>query len=395
MLTVLLTVSTLGLAQGQGLTLWTSFQGPERAWLEREVAAFRAVSDIDVELVDLAATDLTESLITTAQDGAGPDVAVPVGHDQLPRLAGLGVLAALSASNYGGELTEPSRLAFSLDGQLFGLPLYVEGPALVSNRDLVPEVPGTFEAFVATARELTTPAMAGFLQVQETDTFFYNYIWINSLGGYVFGRDDAGNLNPSDLGLANEGAVQGAEVMRDLRYSAGLVPPGIDYAAMHDRFLEGSVAMIYNGPWAVPEYQAAGLNIEVTPIPPREDGTAFSGFMSAQGAVVNAFSDSQADATLLAAWLGRDTAQVSLARAANRIPASLDAVAELGDMPIIAGFAAALANAEPIPAIPEMGAVWDPMRNALELILESPTSDIAAILNGAVEEIRGTLAPPQ
>ena len=55
--------------------------------------------------------------------------------------------------------------------------------------------------------------------------------------------------------------------------------------------------------------------------------------------------------------------------------------------PIIAGFADALANATPIPNVPEMGKVWGPMDKALKVILESPDSDVASALNEAVEVI--------
>ena len=57
--------------------------------------------------------------------------------------------------------------------------------------------------------------------------------------------------------------------------------------------------------------------------------------------------------------------------------------------PLVAGFLAAYAEAEPMPNIPEMGAVWGPMGDALTAILESPDSDISQVLGGAVSQIQG------
>ena len=62
---------------------------------------------------------------------------------------------------------------------------------------------------------------------------------------------------------------------------------------------------------------------------------------------------------------------------------------QVQDDPIIAGFGEALLNAEPMPNIPEMGAVWQPMGNALTVLLEDESADTSATLGGAVEEILG------
>lgn len=210
------------------------------------------------------------------------------------------------------------------------------------------------------------------------------------MGGYVFGRDEAGNLNPSDIGLANEGTVQAAEFIRSLRYDYELIPPGVNYDIMHGQFLEEGAAMVVNGPWAIPDYLAAGINVDVMPLPPNEDGTTYAGFMGVQGVVMNEFSANKLEAANLAKWLIRADAQVGLAEAGGRIPASQGAAKQVADDPIISGFAAALADAEPMPNIPEMGAVWTPMQTALALILENPDSDIAGILERAVSEIRGS-----
>lgn len=391
-LTLLTAALTFSLAQAQTLTVWTHFQDESLAWLEGEVAAFQAVFGTEVELVYVPVNELVQNLLLNAPEGQGPDLVATVPHDQLGQLAEAGVLAGVeqfSTPEYLADLTEQSRLAFTFSGQLYGLPMYVDGPALIVNRDLVPEGPETFEDLIATAQELTTADTYGFLQVQDTDTFYHNYAWTRGLGGYVFGRDEGGNLDPADIGLANEGAVRAAELVRSLRYDLGLIPPGVSYDVMHGQFLEGAAAMVVNGPWAIPDYVAAGLNVEVLPIPPSEDGVEYAGFIGVQGVVLNEFSEDQLGAANLAKWLTRADAQVGLARAGGRIPASQSAADQVGSDPVIAGFAEALASGEPMPNIPEMGSVWTPMQTAYALILESPDSDIPAILEGAVSEIRG------
>ncbi len=382
----------LGSSLAQSLTVWTHFQNESLAWLEQEAAAFQAAFGVEVELVYVPINEIVQNMLLNAPEGQGPDLVVTIPHDQLGQLAQGGVLADMGSyatDAYVTDLTEQSRLAFTLNGRLFGLPMYVDGVALIVNRALVPEGPDTFEGMLQTAQDLTTDDTFGFLEVQDGDTFYHNFPYINAYGGYVFGRDAEGNLNPDDVGLANEGSVRAAELIRSLRYDYGLIPPGVNYDIMHGQFLEGTTAMVVNGPWAIPDYVAAGIDVDVMPIPPSEDGTSFAGFMGVQGVVMNEFSTNKLSAANLAKWLIRADAQASLAEASGRIPASQSAAAQVGDNPVIAGFAAALADAVPMPNIPEMGNVWTPMQTAFSLIMESPDSDVSAILEAAVNEIRG------
>jgi arabinogalactan oligomer/maltooligosaccharide transport system substrate-binding protein len=149
------------------------------------------------------------------------------------------------------------------------------------------------------------------------------------------------------------------------------------------------LAMTYDGPWAISGFRNAGIPLQVVPVPPRADGTPWSGFMGVHGVLLNQFSTAKVDAANLAKWLVRTDAQVELARLAGRIPASRSAVARVGDDPDVAGFGVALQTAEPMADIPEMGRVWQPMANALSVITESADADVAAALVRAVQEIRG------
>jgi arabinogalactan oligomer / maltooligosaccharide transport system substrate-binding protein len=147
--------------------------------------------------------------------------------------------------------------------------------------------------------------------------------------------------------------------------------------------------MIYNGPWAISQYQAAGLDVSVHPMPPLADGTPFSGFMGVQGVLLNPFSNRRADAANFAKWITRTDAQVSMAELSGRIPASLTALAQVEDDPFISGFGEALLDSEPMPNLPQMGNVWGPGESALGVILESEDSDVAAAMQRAASEIRG------
>jgi arabinogalactan oligomer/maltooligosaccharide transport system substrate-binding protein len=390
LLVCIVALAGLGLASAQAITVWTHFGDADLAWLQDEAAAFESAFGVSVNVVNVDLGEIKQRMLLAAPQGEAADLVVPIPHDQIGEMAVGGVLADMSqfaTQAYLADLTEQARLAFTFGGRLFGLPMYVEGPALIVNRALVEEVPATFEEMLELANELTTDDTFGFLY--NIGDLYFSYAFIRGEGGYIFGREADGDLDPSDIGLASEGAVRGAELVKAFRHEYGLIPEGVDYGVADGLFIDGALAMIYNGPWAIANYRDAGLDIEVMPLPPKADGSEFSGFMGVQGILMNQFSQNRVDAANFAKWITRPDAQVRLAQLTGKIPASQGAAAQVADDPIVAGFAAALANAEPMPNIPEMGNVWGPMNDALTVILGDPASDVPAILENAVNQIRG------
>jgi len=384
------TLALAGVAFGQTLTVWTTFQDQSLDWLREQAASFTAGFGVDVEIVRLEVNELKQQALLSAPQGEAGDIFVGVPHDQIGEMAVGGILADMTGyatAAYLDDLSDQARLGYTVRGRLYGLPMFVEGPALVVNNDLVPDVPDTYEDTMQLAAELTTADTFGFMA--ELTNFYFSYAWLHTYGGFVFARDASGSLVPSDVGLDNEGAVRGAEALKELRFGLDLIPSGTTFDVANGLFVDGALAMIYTGPWSIPQYQDAGLNVSVVPVPPLADGTPFSGFMGVQGALVNQFSDLKVEAANFAKWLTRTDAQVSLARLSGRIPASKSALEQVQDDPIIAGFGAALLNAEPMPNIPEMGAVWAPMGTALTTITDSAGSDVSAALTQAVDEILG------
>jgi arabinogalactan oligomer/maltooligosaccharide transport system substrate-binding protein len=386
----LLAVASFGLAFGQGLTVWTTVSDQTLEWLEGETASFTAAFGVPVNVVKLDLGELAATVLRAAPQGEAGDVFVGVPHDQLGAMAEGGVLADMSVyatPSYLADLGESARLAYTYAGKLFGLPMWVEGPALIVNTDLVPNIPATYEEMIALAQELTTADTFGFM-FAATDPYF-GYLYIRSFGGYVFGRDANGSLDPRDVGLNSEGAIRGAQALKDLRYEYELLPAGVNYDIANGLFVDGSLAMIFNGPWATSQYANAGVNFSVMPVPPMADGSEFGAFMGTQGVLMNQFSTNKVDAANFAKWITRGDAQISMAELSGRIPASESALAAVGDDPILQGFGLALLNAEAMPNIPEMGQYWGPAGNAFDVILASPDSDIPATLNRAVQEILG------
>jgi len=313
---------------------------------------------------------------------------VGVPQDQFSALADAGILAdvgSFATSRYLSQLSDQARRAFRYRGTLYGLPLSVQGPALIVNTDLVPHTPSSYPALLALATSLTGDGRYGF--AFDIANFYYSYAWFHTFGGSVFGRTSAGEIDPGQVELAGPAAVAGARALKALRFDDALVPEASDYASLRKLFLDGKLAMTFDGPWAIPAMRAAGVPIAVAPMPPLADGTPFSGFMNVDGVLLNHYSADPVAAANLAKWLTTADAQAALARRAGLVPASNAALAEVQDNAVLAGFGAALAHAQAIPNAPAMGAVWGPMDRALAAILASPDSDVTAALREAVTSI--------
>ncbi len=386
---VLLGVLT-GAAVAQGVTVWTTYQGPALAWLQSEAATYQQAFGKPVQVVTRKLGEIKQSAMTEAAKGGAADVFVGVPQDQFSALADAGILAdvgSFATPRYLADLSEQAQRAFRYHGALYGLPLSVQGPALIVNTDLVPHVPSSYPELLALAKSLTGNGRYGF--AFDIANFYYSYAWLHTFGGSVFGSTAGGGVDPGQVELASAAAIAGARSLKALRFADGLVPEGSDYASMRKLFLDGKLAMTFDGPWAVPAMRAAGVPIAVAPMPPLADGTPFSGFMNVDGVLLNHYSSDPVAAANLAKWLTTADAQAALARRAGLVPASNAALAKVQDNAVLAGFGAALADAQAIPNAPAMGAVWGPMDRALSAILASPDSDVAAALQKAVASIAG------
>ena len=370
--------------------MWTTYQGAALAWLRSESASYGQAFDEHVQVVPMKLGEIKQGAMVQAEKGKAGDVFVGIPQDQFSALADAGILAdvgSYATDRYLAALSDQARLAFRYRGTLYGLPLSLQGPALIINTRLVPKPPTSYAQLISLAGSLTAGGSYGF--AFDAGNFYYSYAWLHSYGGDVFGRAADGGPDPGRTRLATAGAVRGAQALKALRFSDHLLPPNADYAALRKLFLDGKLAMTFDGPWAVPSMQAAGIPIAVLPMPPLADGTPFSGFMNVDGVLLNHYSDDPVGAANLAKWLTTADAQAALARRAGLIPASTAALAKVADDPIVAGFGAALAHAQAIPNIPAMGAVWGPMDRALGTILGSADSDVAGALQQAARSITG------
>jgi arabinogalactan oligomer / maltooligosaccharide transport system substrate-binding protein len=352
--------------------------------------AASVAEDFGVNLVvqEMAFGDIRDQLAVAGPAGEGPDIIIGA-HDWLGQLVANGLVAPLELGAKEAEFLPAAVTAFSYEGQLYGLPYGTENVAFLCNPDIVDAFPATWDDVTVLAETLEADSDGAVTAwtIQTRDPYHY-FPLMTSFGGYVFGLTEAG-YDPTDVGLDSDGAVAAATWLADMA-EAGYLQPDVDYDVMHALFESGSVACIGTGPWALPRIRESGVSYAVGSYP---EGPAGKGqpFMGAQGFMVSAFSDNQLLAqTVLLEIFATENFMQALFDADPR-PSAYVAVRDAIDDVDIAAFAEAGAEAYPMPAIPEMGSVWEAWTNAEELVITLQLTPEEAF-SDAAEQVRTLIA---
>ncbi|AEX85838.1 maltose-binding periplasmic protein [Marinitoga piezophila KA3] len=357
---------------------------------------FTRDTGILVEVQQVNFGDIKSKFLTAAQAGEGPDIIIGA-HDWVGELAANGLIDSIPFSAIETDKFAKSGLdAFTVNGKLYGVPYAIEAVALLYNKDYVEEPPKTIEELKELAAEYTTDETLGL--VYDAGNFYFSYGFIAGNGGYVFKWTKENGYDTTDIGLANEGAVKGAELIKSF-FDEGLIPQGANYGTMDSMFKDGLAAMIINGPWAVKDYINAGIDFGVLPLTELElsDGHYGKPFVGVQGLMINARSENKALAKeFVINYLATKEGVYQFYLADPRLPARTDVAAIIeekgGPVPkeIVDGFVKSAAGGEPMPNVPEMGAVWGPMGDALSQIINGQ-AEPAQALKEAVEKIKTAL----
>jgi maltose/maltodextrin transport system substrate-binding protein len=317
--------------------------------------------------------------------GKGPDIFCWP-HDRVGEWAKSGLIVPIRPpKRVRDEIDEFAWKAFSWNGQTWGYPLAIEAVGLIYNKALVKTPPATFDDVIALDKSLAAEGKKAILWAYGQN--FFSWALIAGGGGYVFGRDAKGNLDPTVTGVNSEGAVLGASVLHRL-IQGGHMPPGAKYSDMESQFASGRTAMMINGPWAWDNVKKAKIDFGVTTIPAVAPGKPSRPFVGVLGCMITAPSKVKDIARefienhlLKVESLKTISADVPLGTPANKAY-----FAELSSDPNIAATMANAKAGEPIPNIPEMGRVWPAMDAALEAITQN-RQGVKAALDGAAARI--------
>lgn len=367
------------------LTMWVDGDAHLEAY-EVITERYTEETGITVNLVPFAQLDQVEALSLDGPAGRGPDLFFQP-HDRVGDVWLQGLVAELELTEEQLQGYQEGALeALSFEGNQLGIPAIVETYALFYNTDLVPEAPQTIDELMEIGENLTNPSQDEYGFLMDATNFYFNYPFLTAAGGYVFGTDDEGAFNVDDIGLATDEVVQGAEMIQSW-YENGYIPNGITDDVLKGLFQDGKVGAVVTGPWAIADFkEALGENLAVTPLP-TVDGEPLNSFSGVRGWLVSEYSDHKYWATDLALFVTNNESSLTFFETTGDLVARTDV--EVNDE-LRAGILEQAEYAVPMPNIPEMSQVWEPMGAAVEFI--SQGDDPREVLEEAVEQIKEQIA---
>lgn len=353
-------------AKATTLTIWSD---KSRVPAVTKVANdWAAKSGATVKVVEKDFGQIRDSL-TTVDAATAPDVVVGA-HDWTGQLAANGLVLPIYPSRATrNQFPDYTLSAFSYGTavkKLYGAPTQVENIALVVNTKLA-KVPATWADLESQALAFKKGGATrlGIAVQQGTNGDAYHmYPFFSGLGGYVFGTNKAGNLDPSDIGIASADLLKNAALV-DKWNTEGLINSKVDAGVAQNAFLKGQAAFWVTGPWNMQAIKDAKISYKIIQVPAISKPSV--PFLGVQGFMVTKFATTHgveaAARDLVGNYMMSPDAQLALATANGRPPANAVAAKKVTD-PDLAAFSAASKGGVPMPNIPQMSAVWSELGTA-------------------------------
>ncbi len=346
------------------LVIWTDQD--RQAAITQLANQWAAGKGITVKVVVKDTGSIRDNLGTVAASDA-PDV-LTAAHDWTGQLAANGLVEPLFPSAaVKADFPKYTLDAFSYGTavkKLYGVPVAVENIGLVVNTKLA-AVPKTFAQLESEALAYKKKAHQSFgIAVQQGSggDAYHMYPFFSGLGGFVFGTNSAGNLDPSNIGVANKNLLKNAPLI-DKWNKEGLINSKLDYTGAQNAFLKKQAAFWITGPWNTDTLKKSGIDFKIIQVPkivyPSVPFLGVQGVMVSKYATVHGVDSAAKD--FVTNFLATPAAQTELAAANGRPPANLKAKS---NDPVLREFSAASKGGVPMPNIPQMSSVWSDLGQA-------------------------------
>lgn len=363
-------------------------------WADTAFAQFYAqasaqfVTDYQVNVVfqPFGFNDIITNFLLAAPNDNGPDL-IDTNIDLVGQAVAAGLLAPV---DYGAKLASFDERAingWTLQEQLYGLPISIESLCMYRNPDLVPQPVADWDQFRTVAAEQLTAGVPYPLILEANAYLFIGMI--TAFGGYCFRFLDDGTYDVNDVGLDNEGAIQAAQLL-DEAVKQGWLSAGATGEIATQAWPNNEAALMLAGPWQIDAFNEVGANYVIDPLPAGSAGPAMP-WLSARGFAVNSFS---ANAVLAQSFLvdywAADAPMAAFAEATQK-ESAWTPVKEATATPTVQSLIAAAATAIPIPSTPLLSAYWPAVGDAMTQIINQQ-ADPAEVMRNAAEQVRAAVA---
>lgn len=369
---------------GAKLVVW---EAKEQLEFMKQVAKdFEAEYGVPVTVEEVAGGDQGSRLATDGPARLAADI-LTLPHDQIGQAVTAGLLLPndLFEEETRQTMAESAVQASSYNGVLYGYPKSVETYAIFYNKDLLPEPPQSWNDVIAFASSYNDPSQNKYAIMWEF-VGYYSYPFIGSFGGYIFGEH---NTNPADIGLNNDGTIEGFKFLQSLRPILPMNAGDVTYDVKTQLFQEGKLAINIDGPWSVAAFKDK-VNFGIAMLPQTPDGKPSLSFSGVKSYYVNSYTNYPIAARLFASFASSKDYQMKNFEMTGAIPANIEAGESpmIKDDPITSGFFQQSQNSVPMPSLAEIEAVWEPLKAAFISIWDNSSLDVKETLDQTVSTIK-------
>jgi arabinogalactan oligomer/maltooligosaccharide transport system substrate-binding protein len=381
--------------EGAELIVWDS--GAELEWAKVVAEAFTEEYGIPVTVEDVSHIDAPGKLQTDGPAGLGGDV-FAAAHDHVGNMNAAGlIIENIFAEEYKERFMDATITGTTSEGVLYGYPTAIETYALYYNKDILAELgfepAKTMQEVIEQSKKYQEGSAKNerYGLMLEPGNFYYAYSFMGGLGGYVFGNE---GTDPNDLGLNNEGAVQAAELLKQIHDEIlPLKNEDITGDVISSYFNDNKLMYRISGPWDVKNHKDAGINFGVAPLPTLANGENPTSFSGVKGYYINAYTEFPKAASLYAKFSTSDEMLEKRFEMTGQLPPSLALLDSdvIKSDEISQGFLTQAQYAVPMPNIPEMQSVWGPMGSALTALWNGDVAPKEALDQG-VQQVKDAIA---
>lgn len=369
------------------LVIWVNDQEEQVEALENITQKFEEQEGIQVKLETKSMLDQMQELSLAGPEGNGPDLFFQP-HDRIGNIVAQGLadpveLTDEQLNEYVDTAVEAVTYTYDGNTNIYGIPAVIETYGIFYNKALQEEAPEMIEDLLTVLEENSNPSQDQYGFLMRPNDLYFNFPFFKNYGAYIFGGD-TGNYDIEDIGLANEGAIEGAELYQSF-FGQGKIPTSTTGDVIDGLFTEGKVGSVISGPWSVPSYkEALGENLGFAPFP-MINGQPTETFVGVKSWMVSYYSENKEWAKELAVFMTNEENQGEYFEIAGELPPNAQALSNIED-PIYAAFAEQIEHGFPMPSAPEMAQVWEPMNNALQFLAEG--EDPKTVLEEALEQVQ-------
>ncbi len=268
---------------------------------------------------------------------------------------------------------KPTIEALTYKDELYGVPMTYECLTFMYNKKLLDKAPQNTDELLAMMKEKKQGDKWGFLD--NIGDAYHAMPWIYGNKGFAIDKDGKPGLNSAEV----EAALNFIKEMKPY------LPKNIDYNVMDGLFKEGKAAAVMNGSWAIKDYKAnknIELGVELLPVI-SSTGKKAQPFLGVQAAyITKGCKNKEAAGKVLEYFASEDIAK-AFADAGYLVA---NKKVDLSNDPIAKKLSEQADLCTPMPCVPEMSNVWEPLANALKEVATKDNPDIKAILEKAQKD---------